>query len=146
MICGFHNVLPLTLMHMFDVEELIGLSEASTDRIPFADIVNAMVFDEFQPTNADDMAYQAMFKSVLLNDLTAEEQRQFFTYATSYPNFPVASLLCPRIHIRNQCASDYLPTSSTCTQTILLPRYASAQILLAKLRAAIPHNTSFGLT
>lgn len=41
--------------------------------------------------------------------------------------------------------SDRLPTASTCFYTLLLPEYATAAKLEAKLKAAIRESEGFGL-
>jgi len=147
MICGFHNVLPLSLIQIFEPQELTNFASVNTKRTSFETIVSHFKFIDFDESEEDQM-YKTMFVEILKDKLDSKSQQLFFQYVTAYSNLPPVCLSVPIIRIRNYktCDPSHIPTASTCTLSLLLPRYANSQIMEDKIKKCIEHATSFGLS
>ncbi|PNH05540.1 Ubiquitin-protein ligase E3A [Tetrabaena socialis] len=84
--------------------------------------------------------------SIVLHELTPEDQRAFLAFFTGSDRSPIGGLgsLRPVIQ-RDGPDSDKLPTSHTCFNTMLLPGYSTHAKLKAKLLLAIENAQGFGL-
>lgn len=86
------------------------------------------------------------FWDVVINDFTEEERRQLLKFVTGSPRAPVGGLAkLPFRIFPNGEADDMLPTSHTCYNVLMLPKYSSREALRDKLRKAVGYCEGFGL-
>jgi len=86
------------------------------------------------------------FWDVVINDFTEEERRQLLKFVTGSARAPVGGLGKLPFRIFPNGESDImLPTSHTCYNVLMLPRYSSRQALEDKLRKAVGYCEGFGL-
>lgn len=81
-----------------------------------------------------------------VHEMDLESQRKLLMFVTGSFKAPIGGL--GKLSLLIQCAgpdSDSLPTSHTCFNTLLLPRYASKEKLQRLLRIAINECQGFGL-
>lgn len=81
-----------------------------------------------------------------VHEMDLESQRKLLMFVTGSFKAPIGGL--GKLSLLLQCAgpdSDSLPTSHTCYNALLLPRYASKQKLQRLLRIAINECQGFGL-
>ena len=84
----------------------------------------------------------------VLSSLSASDQRNFLKFVTSNPRLPVGGMaaLKPKLTISRKGADgnpdNYLPSSSTCHNTLFITMYSSKKILEEKLVQAIREGTN----
>ena len=83
----------------------------------------------------------------VLSSLSASDQRLLLQFVTSSPRLPVGGLaaLKPKFRIRRKGSEgdpdDYLPSSSTCVNSLFITEYSSKEALEEKLLLAIREGT-----
>ena len=74
-----------------------------------------------------------------------EERGLFLNFATACPHLPPVGLAGLAIEIQPQEAGRPLPTARTCTKTLRLPAYETAEALRAGLEAAFANLNEGGV-
>ena len=89
----------------------------------------------------DSPVVKHLFK--VLSSFSREDQKMFLKFVTGTPNLPIGGFasLKPKLGISlKSCAgkpNSYLPTASTCSHLLMLPKYTKEEVLRKKLLKAI---------
>lgn len=98
-------------------------------------------YDGFDP---DDPLIREFWK--ILTSLSIELQRAFLRFVTGSDRIPVGGMSEMTFKISAGCeGTNMLPTSHTCFNQLVLPRYKSKITLREKLVIAISNAEGFGL-
>ncbi|CAJ1426590.1 unnamed protein product [Effrenium voratum] len=93
-----------------------------------------------------DQGFEELFWSVL-EELDAEQRRRFAVFVSACGRRPPEGWHKFDLQVqRNGEGDERLPTAYTCFTLLLLPRYSSAQVMRARLLAAINETEGFGLS
>ena len=145
---GFRELINGDYMHLFSPQELeqlfcgVEMEEWTVDYLQ-----ENCVLDE--GLSEDSPVGQYVFE--VLSSLSASEKLKFLKFVTSSTRLPCGGLgeLSPRLTIIHNFVEDpdqYLPTSSTCFNTLFVTDYSNKEILREKLLLAFDEGlTSFQL-
>jgi hypothetical protein len=151
MLAGFWNICPAEVMQMFTGAQFREYVCNDSNVIDMAAIVASFVYEKYDNLDqnsefyAQDGKYINQLKNILLIRLSSEEQVLFWQFVTAYKTHPSKDLGIPKITIHNMRHATGLPTAYTCSQTLLLPFYATELELEQKIKIAIQFGVGFGL-
>lgn len=138
---GFLSVAARDLISTMHPEELEMLL-CGQKSLDFKELQESCTYEGYTER---DLVVQWFWK-ILQNDLTVEQQKKFLHFATGSDRIPVGGLKELKFKIgKNGDTDDQLPTSHTCFNHFLLPKYSSEAILRMKLLLAIENCEGFGL-
>lgn len=131
---GFEAV--LTDLSMIPFQYLQSIVEGSTH----FDIQELRKVTTYEGFEASSRYIQNFWR--LIASWPKEKQKQLLKFVTACERIPPggAGNLTFRIQRAATASSDHLPTSSTCFGTLMLPKYASVDILDKKLRLALKYG------
>lgn len=113
-------------------------------KLNFADLRDTAIYaNGFTP----DCAQMKWLWEIVLEEWDDEKRRQLLSFSTGSDRAPVAGLRSLKFYIVLEGGDDdnKLPTSHTCFNQLLMPRYSSKDVLREKLQFAIDNATGFGM-
>jgi len=122
-------------------EELERLAVGS-ESLDFASLREAASYED--GFDADSEQVQWLWEAV--DSFSPDDKKRFLQFATGTHRAPIRGL--GSLNFVLSCAgadSDRLPSAHTCFNHMLVPRYATKEKLVAKLKAAIAESEGFGL-
>lgn len=144
---GLGKCIDLHLLTLFDEPELQHLISGPDDDLDIEDLIKYTKYEGFLPGPLDSRLINRFW--TVVKAFSPEDQALLLKFATSCERPPPLGFanLHPPFTIRKVGnATDRLPTSSTCFNTLKLPVYPSATILKTKLLASIRAQAGFDLS
>ncbi|CDK26493.1 unnamed protein product [Kuraishia capsulata CBS 1993] len=142
---GLFEAIPQAYLSLFDPNELQVLIAGAEKEMNIDDFKKNV---EFGGYTEYDQTIKDLF-SILENDFTKEDTRNFLRFVTSNPKAPLFGFkdLYPKFGIRNSGRDiKRLPTSSTCVNLLKLPDYRDRELLKQKLLYSIHSGAGFDLS
>jgi hypothetical protein len=147
---GFCRVLPFAALDLFTSREISCLVHGTSELITADDLENYFMISHGYTRESPQI--EMLFQVIVEMDATA--QRDFICFVTGVRSLPVGGLraLSPRMTVMcstgdGQNPDSDLPTASTCSYLLKLPRYSSKTVLKCKLQTAITDGlNSFDLS
>eukprot|EP01064_Diplonema_japonicum_P034365 TRINITY_DN7098_c2_g1_i1.p1 TRINITY_DN7098_c2_g1~~TRINITY_DN7098_c2_g1_i1.p1 ORF type:complete len:1583 (+),score=392.58 TRINITY_DN7098_c2_g1_i1:49-4797(+) len=148
-VLGFEEVLPVSVLHAYSDVELsemmCGLAVNPHDALWTKEELTATIIAD-HGYSSDSRCIKHLI-SILCDDFSPREQREFLNWATGCPRLPVGgiSALGKITVVRKTSGKDgkeeddsmYLPSCNTCFRYLKLPIYPTKEVLSDKLRQAI---------
>ena len=133
---GFFSIIDQSTFGMLTARDLHSILEGST-HLDIAELRRVTEYDGF---DSKSKYIQCFWR--LVASWSEEKQKQLLKFVTAAERIPAggASNITFKIQRAMPESLDHLPTSSTCFGTLLLPKYASVEILEKKLSAAIKYG------
>jgi ubiquitin-protein ligase E3 A len=143
---GFYRVCDRSMMTMFEscpseLEEVV----CGTQTRDFEELRRSTVYEGNAVSGESE--FIKWFWEVVMS-FGEKKQRQLLQFVTGNDRAPVGGLgsLVPQFKIvKNGEHSNRLPTAHVCFNVLLLPQYASKEILADRLAKAIENDQGFGL-
>ncbi|OQR74148.1 putative E3 ubiquitin-protein ligase HERC4-like [Tropilaelaps mercedesae] len=138
---GFYRVLKAEILSLFNANELMTLV-AGKENYDWKDLeLHTGYKDEYTSQHPTIQMFWKVFHS-----LSQGEKKEFLRFVTGTDRIPLLGMGEIKMVIMPYRAStEHLPVAHTCTNTLELPRYTSAQVLREKLLTAITHHVGFGI-
>jgi len=130
------------IRHLFDAEELETLICGQRE-LNFVELrENCIYANGFTPT-CQTMNW---LWEIVLNEWDDASRRKWLAFATGSDRAPVAGLKSLKFYIIMDGEDDArLPTSHTCFNQLLIPKYSTKEILKERLQTALENSTGFGM-
>ena len=135
---GFYSVLDRSLVSIFDVHQL----ELLISGLPTVDIDDMRAHTSYHGYSASDPQITYLWN--VLQNFSKVEKALFLQFVTGSSKVPLDGFKALRGNQGVQCMSvhkafdtDRLPTAHTCFNQIVLPQYASEEVLREKLLIAV---------
>ncbi|KAI0176520.1 hypothetical protein GGR52DRAFT_365485 [Hypoxylon sp. FL1284] len=147
---GLGSIINPAWLSMFNQSELQRLVGGDSSEIDVEDLRRNTEYSGLYVIGDDGREHSTieMFWQVM-REFRDSERREVLKYVTSTPRAPLLgfSQLSPRFSIRDGGTDEErLPSTSTCTNLLKLPRYTSKQTLKSKLLYAIQSGAGFDLS
>jgi len=144
---GFHDLVPVDWIKMFDARELQMVIGGETRAL---DLANLMQWTAYHGGYHPSQPTMHWLWEVLA-ELTPEQQGDFLRFVTGSPRQPLLGFeyMNPRFAIQKvplDPGGHKLPSAATCMALLKLPDYPSKDVLRAKLIYAISANAGFELS
>jgi E3 ubiquitin-protein ligase HECTD2 len=137
---GFHSVCASNALIMLRAEEVETLVCGG----PIIDMEELRKVTTYDGFHENDPLIKELWK--ILNSLSPDLQKAFLRFVTGSDRIPVGGISEMTFKISaNHHSTNMLPTSHTCFNQLVLPRYKSKQTLREKLVIAISNAEGFGL-
>ena len=86
------------------------------------------------------------FWEIVLDEWDDEKRRKLLTFSTGSDRAPVSGLKSMKFYIVMEGEDDArLPSSHTCFNQLVIPKYTSKDVLRKNLETAIENSTGFGM-
>jgi len=86
------------------------------------------------------------FWEIVLVEWDDQKRRKLLAFATGSDRAPVNGLKSLKFYVIQEGEDDTrLPSSHTCFNQLLIPKYSSKQILRERLETAVENSTGFGM-
>ena len=134
-VTGFNKIFDLKYLKIFSEKELQFLINGTEDKINIKDLKNNTIYINYDKNEA----YIKIFWEIVEN-FSQEEKKLFLKFVTNYERPPLFGFknLQPFFKIdKLSLGEDVLPTSSTCSNCLHLPRYLEKEVLRRKLLQAV---------
>ncbi|TGO11899.1 hypothetical protein BTUL_0099g00320 [Botrytis tulipae] len=135
---GFFACLDPRSLNLFDVDTLQSLVEG-VQEIDITEMQRGARYTGYEPT---DRVIQDFWSVVKEYDL--EKKKKLLEFTTSSDRVPMGGMKNFQLTIHRNGAGIQLPTTSTCFQILMLPNYASREILKERFDVALEHSSGFG--
>ncbi|KAM0192159.1 hypothetical protein ACHAPC_002001 [Botrytis cinerea] len=135
---GFFACLDPRSLNLFDAETLQSLVEG-VQEIDIIEMQRGARYTGYEPT---DRVIQDFWSVVKEYDL--EKKKKLLEFTTSSDRVPMGGMKNFQLTIHRNGAGNQLPTTSTCFQILMLPNYASREILKERFDVALEHSSGFG--
>ncbi|KAK5136090.1 hypothetical protein LTR08_004140 [Meristemomyces frigidus] len=147
---GLGSIVQPSWLSMFNQSELQTLIGGAAAEINITDMRRNTQYGGTYVIGDDGQEHPSvqLFWHVMAN-LPDVQRRKVVKFVTSTPRGPLLgfSQLNPRFSIRDSGADENrLPSTSTCVNLLKLPMYRSAEVLRAKLLAAVESGAGFDLS
>jgi len=144
---GFHDLVPVDWIKMFDARELQMVIGGETRAL---DLDNLQQWTAYHGGYHPSQPIMAWFWEVL-GELSPDQQGDFLRFVTGSPRQPLLGFeyMVPRFAIQKvplDAGGHKLPSAATCMSLLKLPDYSSKAVLRAKLLYAISANAGFELS
>eukprot|EP00756_Hemistasia_phaeocysticola_P050476 Hpha_TRINITY_DN2533_c0_g1::TRINITY_DN2533_c0_g1_i1::g.1498::m.1498/K10590/TRIP12; E3 ubiquitin-protein ligase TRIP12 len=149
---GLADLVPVSVLEVLgdDANQLLGGGESRGPLWTRAEVAAMLACGHGY---SQDSTPLELLTTVLVDDFTPQEQRQFLRWATGCPRLPVGGCAAfGKITVVRKTTggggeAKELPSCNTCFRYLKLPPYRSREVLAAKLRQAINDGAgSFTLT
>jgi hypothetical protein len=136
---GFYKVCDCEVLDWFNANEL-ELLICGSPTLDFQSLQQGGRYDGYE---SSDRIIQEFWEVV--HELSLEEQAKLLGFATGSARSPIGGLAELRMIVTKSTNTEQLPTSHTCFNQLILPEYASKEVLKEKILIAITYATGFGL-
>ena len=93
-----------------------------------------------------DCPHMTWLWEIILGEWEDDKRRKFLAFATGSDRAPVNGLKSLKFYIIMDEENDQkLPTSHTCFNQLLIPKYSSKDVLRERLQTAVENSTGFGM-
>lgn len=136
---GFYEIIPKTLITIFDCMEL----ELLISGLPDIDVTDLKANTEYHNYTKDSPVIKWLWE--ILHEFSQEERAEFLQFVTGSSKVPLDGFKALpgmggvhkfQIH-KSFSDTSRLPTAHTCMNQLDLPEYTSKEILYARLKLAI---------
>lgn len=140
---GFERMIDLPVVKsMFSYEEVEALI-CGQRTLDFGELRDSAVYANGFTPNCQMMKW---LWDIVLNEWNEEQRRLLLTFSTGSDRAPVNGLKSLKFVIVQDGEDDQrLPSSHTCFNQLLIPKYSSQDILRKHLETAIQNATGFGM-
>ena len=140
---GFARVIDmLVVKSLFDYEEVETLICGQRE-LNFAELRDCAIYGNGFQIGDTMMKW---FWEIVLEEWSETERRKLLTFSTGSDRAPVNGLKSLKFYIiKDGEDDDRLPSSHTCFNQLLIPKYSRKEILKAKLQTAVENSTGFGM-
>ena len=140
---GFDLVVNGPAFSFFTPEEL-ELLICGDPVLDFEELEKATVYENEEEFGVDNEVVKWFWE--LLHAMPEEQKKLFLHFTTGSDRAPIGGLKNLQLVIQRHGEGDErLPSSHTCFNHLLLPRYSTKQALEAKLKLALENSLGFGL-
>ncbi|CAG2103150.1 unnamed protein product, partial [Medioppia subpectinata] len=137
---GFHSVCASNALIMLRPEE-VEVLVCGCPTIDMEELRKATIYDGF---HENDLIIRQLWD--IIKSLSWEMQKDFLRFVTGSDRVPINGMIDMNFKITALNGNtDMLPTSHTCFNQLVLPRYPSQEVLKQKLIIAISNAEGFGL-
>ena len=121
-----------------DVEQLVDMKTGEVMEVLSGELI------DYVPLTEEPPIVKAFWE--VIHSMDVSQQKKFLFFVTGCNRAPVGGLGRLGFTIQRSGAdTEYLPTSHTCFNILLLPDYSSKEKLETKLAIAIANGEGFGL-
>ena len=131
---GFHKVIDVHTLSLFILQATLQRHIEGSTTLNLDDLRMTARYEGFEPTSK----YMHSFWRII-GSWPEEKQKRLVKFVTAAERIPAAGVQDLAFVIKRVVpgSMDYLPTSSTCFGTLMLPKYENAKVLEEKLSLAI---------
>ena len=132
---GFNTIFDLKYLRIFSEKELQFLINGTEEKIDIQNLQQNTIYNNY----SENEAYIKNFWKIV-QSFSDDEKKLFLKFVTNYERPPLFGFknLQPLFKIdKLSLGEDVLPTSSTCSNCLHLPRYLEKEVLKRKLLQAI---------
>lgn len=137
---GFFRVLLKDSFTLFNAEDLL-LALCGSTTLDFHQLKKTASYENYTA----DSETICFFWSILLDDFTDDQRREFLKFLTGSDRAPIRGLGDIRMIVTKTGDSNSLPSAHTCFNHLILPDYRDYDKLKSKLLKAIENSEGFGL-
>ncbi|RMD41624.1 hypothetical protein DV735_g3476, partial [Chaetothyriales sp. CBS 134920] len=135
---GFFTCIDRKSLTLFTPQQLALVIEGHRN-VDIDELERAVTYEDFDKNSP----YIREFWQVIRN-FTPDQHRQLLEFVTASDRVPITGEASLQFTIQRQWEDTHLPSSSTCYHRLLLPLYASKELLAANLSKALEHSMGFG--
>ena len=130
------------IKNLFDAEELETLICGQRE-LNFEELRDHCIYaNGFRP----ESEMMTWLWEIILEEWDDKTRRKWLTFATGSDRAPVNGLKSLKFYIIQDGEDDQrLPSSHTCFNQLLIPKYSSKDILRERLQTAVENSTGFGM-
>ena len=144
---GFHEVIPLQWLQIFNEREMQMLISGAQQKL---NVTELKKYTKYMGGFSSSDSRIKMFWNLVEKELNEEEQGKLLKFVTSCPRQPLMGFqhLHPPFTISlmdTDRPNEKLPTASTCFNILRLPPYSNPKIMKEKILYAINSNAGFEL-
>ena len=131
-----------TIKSLFDYEEIETLI-CGQRVLNFEELRDHCIYaNGFTPTSE----MMTWLWQIILEEWSDDNRRKWLAFSTGSDRAPVAGLKSLKFYIIQDGEDDErLPSSHTCFNQLLIPKYSTKEILRERLQTAIENSTGFGM-
>jgi hypothetical protein len=140
---GFERTIDLPVLKaLLDYEDLEQLI-CGQRTLNFAELRDSAIYANGFTPNCPQMKW---FWEILLEEWDDEKRRKLLSFSTGSDRAPVNGLKSMKFYLVMEGEDDKrLPSSHTCFNQLLMPKYTSKDVLRKNLEEAINNATGFGM-
>lgn len=140
---GFERMVDLPMLKaLLDASELEELV-CGERKLNFEELRDTAIYANGFTPNCPMMQW---FWDIVLNEWDDAQRRSLLTFSTGSDRAPINGLKSMKFYIVQEGEDDTrLPSSHTCFNQLLIPKYSSQDVLRQKLLLAIDNASGFGM-